>query len=66
VHQAGAELLQELPLPEDVGELSAQTLLGGVLAAGRSRVPDQGRAEPEPPDEQDDGDRDDDREDRGG
>jgi hypothetical protein len=67
VHQSRTELLEQLLLPEDVGQLAAEALRRhALLAAGRPGVADQRGAEADPPDEQRDGDRDDGREDGGG
>jgi hypothetical protein len=67
VHQARAELLEELPLAENVAQLAADALRRDALLAPRGpRVPDERRAQAHPADEQQDRDRDDGGEDAGG
>jgi hypothetical protein len=66
VHHAGAELLEELPLPEDDRDLPSEPLGRDRVAAGRSGVPDEDIPQADPTDEEDDGQNDDDREGRGG
>ena len=66
VHQTGAELLEELLLEEDVGELAADAVGGGGAASGGPSVRDERHARPDAPHEQDDRHDDDGREGRGG
>ena len=66
MHQAGAELLQELLLEEDVRELAGDAVGGGGAASGRPRVRDERHARPDAPHEQHDRHGDDGRQDRGG
>jgi hypothetical protein len=66
VHQAGAELLEELPLPEDDRDFPSEAVRGDRIAAGRTSVADECVAKADPTDEQQDRHDDDDREGRGG
>src|SRR6185295_11073157 len=66
VHQAGAELLEQLLLQEDVGELSGDSVWGGGGASGRTGVRNELHARPDAPHEEQDRHDDDGREGRGG
>ncbi len=66
VHQAGAELLQELLLEEDVGDLAGDAVGGGGAASRLASVRDERHARPDAAHEQDHRHDDDGREGRGG
>ncbi len=66
MHQAGTQLLEELLLEEDVGELAGDAIGGGSGSSGRTGVRDERHARPDPPHEQHDRHDDDGREGRGG
>jgi hypothetical protein len=66
VHQAGAELLEELLLQEHVGELPAESLRRHRGASGRPRAANELHTRPDAPHEEQDRHDDDGREGRGG
>src|SRR6185503_16708188 len=65
VHQARSQLLEQLLLEEDVGDLAGDAVRGGGGASGRTGVRDEGHARPDAPHEKQDRHDDDGREGRG-